>query len=302
MAQTKVMMEQVGFTPSALIYLFKLDGTAIGLDTIFYFCDGTSTSFQPVVFNGITYTPIPIRVENMDYDGKGSQTRPKLTVSNINGFVSNLLLANTNLIGATVERTKVFARFLDAVNFPTPRPPWVTPDPTAAYAPEPFMVNRKVMENPQVVQFELGSPLETQGAMLPGRQIIANLCRWKYRDARTCGYSGPPVSDAQNRTFTGSFYNMTLVDKGAYSAVTTYARGDYVTTYSTLPQFSGVPFVWVCLANGTVGVNPSASTGAWQLDQCSKTVAGCKLRFTGQTPLRTSAFPGVSRANWIARA
>lgn len=294
------MAEQSAFSVSSLIELWKLDGTAVGLDTIYYFCNGTSTSFQPVVFNGVVYSPMPIRVEGFDYDGKGTQTRPKLTISNINGFVSNLLLANTNLIGATVERTRVYARYLDATNFPTPKPTWVTPDTTAAYAPEPFMVNRKVIENPQIVQFELGSPMETQGAMLPGRQIIANLCRWPYRSVGRCGYSGAPIADAQNRTFTGSYYGMTLVDKGAYNAATTYARGDYVTTFSTLPQFSGIPFVWVCTTNGTVGVAPATSASRWVLDACTKTLAGCKLRFTGGTPLRTSAYPGVSRAGWIA--
>lgn len=241
-------------------------------------------------------------MENVDSDSKGSLPRPRLSVSNINGFVSNLLLLNTNsLDGATVTRRRVFARFLDASNYPTPTPIWVTPDTTAAFPDEPFIINRKVLENPQVVQWELASPLEANNARLPRRQLIANVCTWKYRQSGTCNYSGAPVSDVANRAFEGTFYNMTFAptnDKGEYDSATTYDRGDYVYTTSNLPQFSGIQVYWVCLVDGTNGVAPATNSPNWQADQCSKSSAACKLRFT-DTPLRTSAMPGVSRADWI---
>lgn len=261
----------------------------------------TSNNFKPIVFNGISYTPFPIKVENMGQDGKGSINRPKLTVSNINGFVSALLLQNQQINGAVITRQRVFSRFLDAVNFQTPTPVWVTPDPSAAYPPEPWVVNRKVVENNQVVQFELASPIELQNVKLPRRQIIANVCTFKYRDPRTCNYSGPPVADNANRTFTGTYYNMTLSNKGVYNAGTTYNRGDYVSTVSNLPQLSSIPVIYVCLVNGTIGINPVGNPGSWVSDQCSKSVAGCSLRFPNQ-PLRTSAYPGVTRSNWVAQA
>lgn len=280
--------------------LWTVDGTSIGLSTIYYFCNAISTNFKPIVFNGVSYTPFPIKVDGMAQDGKGSIPRPKLTVSNIQGFVSQLLLQNQQLNGAVVTRQRVFSRFIDAVNFQTPLPMWVTPDPTAAYTPEPWVVNRKVIENNQVVQFELCSPIELQNIKLPRRSVIANVCTWKYRGPG-CTYSGAPVADSANRTFTGPYYNMTLANQGNYSSGTTYNRGDYVTIFSTLPQLSSIPLVYVCLVNGTAGVSPNGNPGSWVADSCAKTVAGCALRFAGQ-PLRTSAYPGATRANWIAQA
>lgn len=299
MLQEKVIRESMLATPSALLELFTLNGLAIGLNTVYYFVDAISTQGQNVVFNGVTYTAFPIKWESMNQTSSGELTRPKLTVSNIRGFISSLLLSNQNGIdGATVTRVRVNARFLDASNFPTPTPSWVTPDPTAAYPAEPFVINRKIAENPQVVVWELGTPLETQGVKLPKRQIVANLCAaWKYRDTN-CGYTGAPVADVANRLFTGPYYNMTLVDRGAFDAGTVYARGDYVYTTSALPQLAGISYYWVCTTNGTVGITPSTTVSNWTSDSCSKTCAACKLRF-GTAPLRIAAFPGVSRSTWV---
>lgn len=303
MPSSKVLREIYGFSPSALIELWTLDGTAIGLDSIYRFVNSTACAGQPIVFNGVQYVPFPIRTEGFEVDGKSSLPKPRLTVSNINGFTSALLLGNGNsLDGATVTRQRVSARFLDAANFPSPLPNWVTPDPSAAFSPEPFEINRKIIENNEVVSWELASVLESRGKKLPKRTILANTCRdWAYREAGTCDYSGVPVADVANRPFTGSFYSMTLVDKGAYAAGTTYARGEYVYTVSTLPQFSGIKLYWVCTTNSTVGVAPSTNTNRWVADACAKTSAACKLRFV-DVPLRGSFFPGSSRAGFISRA
>ncbi len=299
MPSQAVQNEQCKFDPSSLLELWKLDGRNIGLDTIYYFYDGSAANYQAVVYNGVSYIPFPIKVENMAADGKGSLPRPKLTLSNIHGFISSLLLETGQLVGAQVTRTRVFARFLDAVNFPVPVPNWVTPDPSAAYAPEPFVVNRKIIENAQVVQFELSSPLEINGIKLPGRQIIANVCKFAYRGSM-CRYSGPPIADVANRTFTG-YYNLTLSNQGNYDENTTYNAGDYVTFYSSLPTLSSLPMVYVCIKNGTLGSSPPSNPANWVLDQCAKSVAACSLRFTTE-PLRTSAFPGTSRSPWISQS
>lgn len=288
-----------------MLELWTLNGTTIGLDTIYRFVNSSNGIYQTVVVDGVSYTPFPIKVESMEADGKGSLPRPKLTVSNVRGYVSNLLLQNgRSLDGAIVTRQRISARFIDAANWPAiQRPKWNTPDPTAAYAPEPFKINRKITENPQVVQWELASALEAQGSRLPKNIIMANACiNHKYRQSGTCNYSGVPVADVANRSFTGSIYNMTLNARGTYDADATYNRGDWVSVYSTLPQFANIPTVWVCQQNGTSGVTPSNGVSSvWVADSCAKSVAACKLRFVG-VPLRTSAFPGAARAGWISRS
>lgn len=292
------MREATRFDPTALISLYILDGTNIGMQSVFYFCSATNANMMPVVFNGVTYTPFPIEMSEASLDGKGQLPRPKITASNINGFMSALLLENDDLTGAVLTRRRVFARFIDAVNFPGSISPY-SPDPTAASPDEPWVVNRKISENQQYVQWELSSSLELQNVKLPRRQIIANVCAapWKYRDARTCGYSGIPVADSANRTFV-DYYGMTVTDTGAYDAGTTYDRGDACFVYSSLPQLSGIKVYYVCLNDGTVGVNPVGNPGAFVADACAKNCAACVIRFPNQ-PLRIAAFPGVSRANWV---
>lgn len=293
------MVEAVSFTPSALLDLFILDGTAIGMSSIFYFCDGTNANFQPIIFNSLSYTPFPIKLSDFGLDGKGSLPRPKLTVSNINGFVSALLLQNQQLVGATLTRRRVFARFIDSTNWPTNQAPlWSTPDSSAAYPDEPFLVNRKITENPQIVQWELSSPLELQNAQLPRQQIIGNVCTWKYRQTGTCNYSGLPISDAANRLFGAGGYGFTLVDQGLYNASTTYNIGDCAYIVSSIPQFNGIKIYYVCQKNGTVGITPNGNPSNWIVDQCAKSCASCKLRFPTE-PLRGSFYPGTSRSGWV---
>lgn len=295
-----VMREQTRFDPTALLDLFELNGANIGMQSVFYFCSATNANLRPVVFNGITYTPFPIEMSEMAYDGKSTLPRPKITASNVNGFISALLLENDDLAGATITRRRVFARFIDAVNFPGSISPY-SPDPTAAYPDEPWVINRKISENYQYVQWELVSPLELNQAKLPRRQIIANVCPppVKYRDTRTCGYDGLPVADSANRTFVDYYGIPTVTDMGLYDAGTTYAKGDAVYVYSSLPQFSGIKMYYVCLNNGTIGVNPVGSPANWVNDACSRSCASCVLRFPGRT-LRFGGFPGVARSSWVA--
>jgi lambda family phage minor tail protein L len=298
MSNFQMSREPTRFDPTALLDLFVLDGTSIGMSTVFYFYDGTSTQFQPLTFNGQEYAPFPIKLTDFGYDGKGGQVRPKLTASNINGFTSNLLLQYGQLVGATIIHRRVFARFIDAVNWPGNVSPY-TPDPTAAYPDQIWSVNRKITENPQIVQWELSSPIDMQNVKLPRRQIIANVCAapWKYRDQRTCGYDGLPVADVKNRPFGAAGYGYTVVDRGLFSASTTYNQGDACFVYSSLPQFTGIKIYYVCNTNGTVVSSPVGSS-SFIADQCSKSCAACKLRFT-DTPLRGAFYPGVTRAPWI---
>ncbi|MCN6177744.1 phage minor tail protein L, partial [Escherichia coli] len=52
-----------------------------------------------------------------ELNGKGTSTRPTLTVSNLYGMVTGMAEDLQSLVGGTVVRRKVYARFLDAVNF-----------------------------------------------------------------------------------------------------------------------------------------------------------------------------------------
>lgn len=93
-------------------------------------------------------------------------------------------------VGATVVRRRVYARFLDAVNF-------VAGNPEAD--PEQELSDRWVVEQmseltAMTASFVLATPTETDGALFPGRIMLANTCMWTYRSDE-CGYTGGAVAD-----------------------------------------------------------------------------------------------------------
>ena len=174
-------------SPSALIELFELDMSVTTSGGKLYFHAGTNGLSQPIVWQGVSYEPWPIKASGFDKSGQGTLPRPKIQVSNYDGVISAELQANDDLIGCKIIRKMTLARFLDAVNFPDGNP---TADPSQHFADEMWFVEQKTLETHQYGEFELSSVLDLMGVQLPYRQIIKNSCPWKYRGTE-CGYTGP---------------------------------------------------------------------------------------------------------------
>ncbi|MGM3151036.1 phage minor tail protein L, partial [Escherichia coli] len=66
---------------------------------------------------GRKYEAYPIDGSGFEMNGRGSSARPSLTVSNLFGLVTGMAEDLQSLVGGTVVRRKVYARFLDVVNF-----------------------------------------------------------------------------------------------------------------------------------------------------------------------------------------
>lgn len=297
-----VVRETVKLTPSAILQLFVLDATNVGASDPLYFHSGSNGLYTDLIFNGITYSAFPIEVKGFELDGKGQLPRPKIRAANVQGIISQYLHSFDDLIGAKFIRRRVFAKFIDAENFPNNINPFGTPDPTGAFADEIFYIDRKTAENRVFVEWEMVTPLEAPNAKLPNRIMLANQCIWAYRNGGTCGYSGVPVADYANKKFATPVidggYGFTLVDKGEWNIATTYNQGDYVYLSSTLEFNSGERFYYVCKTNGTTAIKPNSSLGLsitpWVADACSKMVTGCKCRF-GTASLPFGAFQGLAR-------
>lgn len=123
-------------------------------------------------------------------NGKGAAARPSLKVSNRYGMVTGMVEDLQSLAGATVIRRKVYARFLDSVNFHSGN---------QEEDPEQESVSRWVIEQCSELTsvsatFVLATPTETDGSVFPGRTMLANTCTWIYRSDE-CGYAGPAVAD-----------------------------------------------------------------------------------------------------------
>ena len=177
--------------PGALVDLYVLDGTNIG-GSILNFHGYTQVG--TITWQGVQYEPWPLQAEGFEKTGD-QQPVPKLSVGNIDGSISSLCINFQDMVGAKLTVHRTLGKYLDAVNFPGGNP---TADPTQEIPPEIWYIERKASEDNEVVQFEFSSPLNFQGAQLPGRQIIANVCPWVaiggYR-GQFCGYTGGPVAD-----------------------------------------------------------------------------------------------------------
>lgn len=79
-------------------------------------------------------------------------------------------------------------------------------DPNARFPDEIWYIDRKSAENNMIVEFELASKYDLAGVMLPRRQLISNLCQWRYRSAE-CGYTGAGGWDANDAPVSDPSYD-----------------------------------------------------------------------------------------------
>jgi lambda family phage minor tail protein L len=197
-AISSVYEELAALAPNAIIELFELalDATLHGTSDTYYFHAGVNANVTGnITWNNQDYVRLPIQAEGFDYANGGTLPRPTLTVANLGGEISALLLlANAitpgnDLGGAKVTRIRTLKKFLDGEP---------TADVHAKFPDEIWYVDRKAAETRDVVQWELASKLDMAGMMIPKRQLIANVCQWQYRSAE-CGYTGSNYWNASDQ-------------------------------------------------------------------------------------------------------
>ena len=190
-AETSILGDLTAFDVGALVELYVLDLTSLG-DTVYYFHCGLNEKMVPVVWQGVTYQPLPIEATGFDRNGAGAPARPKLQVANAQGFISSYVMGFNQLLGAKVIRKRTLLKYLDAVNFTSGVNP--TADPEQFLPDDVYFIAQKTSENLLYCEFELSSALDLTGVQLPRRQVIANICPWKYR-GEACGYTGTAYFD-----------------------------------------------------------------------------------------------------------
>ena len=186
--------ELAKLNPSAIIELFEvhLDSTLHGSTDIYRFHAGANAAVTGnIVFDGNTYTRIPVKADGFEMTNTGSLPRPTLTISNLDGTISTLLLlvnattAGNDLGGAEVRRIRTLKKFLDGES---------SADPNAKFPDERWFIDRKSNESRDSVTFELASKFDLAGQKIPKRQIVANICQWVYRSSE-CSYTGTDYYD-----------------------------------------------------------------------------------------------------------
>jgi lambda family phage minor tail protein L len=184
-----IIADLASLDPGTLVELYVLDLSPVGGPQLFFHA-GTNQLNLPVVWQGNTYQPYPIQTSGFEWHGSGQLPRPKLQVANVVGLITGYLLAYGDLAGVPVKRQRTLVKYLDVVNFPDSINP--TADPSQQMPDEIWLIDRKSAENKIFVEFELAAGIDVAGVMLPRRQIVQNLCSWKYRSA-DCSWVPTPT-------------------------------------------------------------------------------------------------------------
>jgi lambda family phage minor tail protein L len=187
----KVKKENQKLTPDALVELFQLDLNPIGEPTVYYFTkEPLNSAGDPIVFDGQAYYAVDMESEGWEFTGTGPFPQPTIRISNVFGFLSGALAAANDLIGATLTRTRTYAKFLDSGS---------DPDPDATFPLDVYTVFQKKSHNLVYIEFILAALVDQQGLTLPKRKILRDTCTHTYRvwngtsfdySKCTCPYTG----------------------------------------------------------------------------------------------------------------
>ena len=199
-AFSSVYEELSVLAPSAIIEMFELhlDSTLHGSSDVYRFHAGVNDQITGnLIWNGETYTRVPVKADGFEFKTGGTLPRPTLTVANTDSQITAILLlvnavtVGNDLAGAEVRRIRTLKKFLDAANFAAGNS---NADPYASFPEERYFIDRKASENREQVTFELASKFDLAGQKIPKRQCIANVCQWEYRSSE-CGYTGSNYFD-----------------------------------------------------------------------------------------------------------
>lgn len=218
------------FNQGQNVELFELDLTPFGAELL-RFHGGVNEYMQPIIWQGNEYTPFPVEATGFAKSSTGTVPRPSLKIANINGAVSQILMATGDIEGARFVRKRTKVMYLDAVNFLAGNP---TADPLSCLPDDVFYISQKKSENIRMIEFELAPSTDLQGVMIPNRQINASYCPFTYR-SEECGYTG-----------------------------------------------------------GACATENDIATTDIAIDQCSKKLSGCKMRFGANGELPFGGFPSSS--------
>jgi lambda family phage minor tail protein L len=335
--------EVFSLEPSALIYLFEIDARDLAINSgaintlqydqkqngnaIFRFHNNVKLGRNSIFWQGLEYIAAPIYAEGFEVSAKGTLPIPKLSItSNEDGIQFLALLKEyirnlDDLVSAKVTRIRTFAKYLDAENFQDGNTPeGFAPDPNTEFPRDVYYIDRKISEDKYSISFELASILDVEGQQLPKETVLNDKCRFNYRGAgcfyeyntyRNTSLHGSnswlpnealPVANSNNEKITSIIGINNIIVRGKWQNTISYNKGDAV-----FIEKNGIKYYFVCKVATTT--NPPPNNTDWTEDSCSKTIAGCKLRWSNKlSPFKDlngdfikgvlpfGGYPGVNKA------
>lgn len=177
-----------------VVDLFTLDITILlppgSTDQAIYrFCNWTQVGGADVIYQGDTYTALPLQASGFELNTSGQLERPSLTFANVGLGITALTNTYEDLVGASVSRIRTLTTYLDG------QP---AADPDAFWGPDSWVVEQKSSETKLAVTFQLAVPFDLEGRSLPGRRLLREQCQWIYSSEIGCHYSGSNYWDASD--------------------------------------------------------------------------------------------------------
>ena len=160
--------------------------------------NGMNEVKQNVVWLGNEYQAYPIQGSDFESKAQGASNRPKLAISNLFGLVTGMVNDFGDCLGAKVTRTRIYAKYLDPVNFVGGQNPQHDKNMKVSSI---YYIEQMTSQSAESATFTLVIPTEFDNIMLPARMMMSNTCSWVYRSAE-CGYTGGAVADEKDQPTT----------------------------------------------------------------------------------------------------
>ena len=279
---------------SALVTLFELEYDDAGSKV--YYTRGGDDVVNPQALQFRDYdTPatvrsyqmMPIAIEGIDVTSTGPTARPVLTVANVLNTFETAIGSNfDNLIGKKVYRRRTLKKYLYNKEGDH--------NPPIEFPRQVYIIDRIESRTPTTVSFELSSPFDVEGLVLPYRVVGHNACSWIYQGAS-------PSKSTQNQVggctwHTRGLYNL----KGVTFTVYVNYDDEYVISSGT--SFSS--FSSSASANAyhttTTAYSNGAAGGVYRLkaDGSFDTSTTGNLTNYWQAVAATSDTPADGNVNW----
>lgn len=199
----KLKLDLLSLEQDTLLELYDIDLTNIVSETgkrgeVIRLHNGLNEIKQNVVWLGNEYQAYPIQGTGFENKAQGASNRPKLILSNLFGLVTGMINDFGDCLGAKVTRTRIYAKYLDPVNFASGTNP--LHDKNMKVSSIYYIEQLENLTHAQA-SFSLVIPTEFDGIMLPSRLMMANTCSFVYRSPE-CGYTGRPVADEKDQPTT----------------------------------------------------------------------------------------------------
>lgn len=141
----------------ALIYLYEFDVSGTPYRVAEY--------DETVTFNGLSYSPLPIKRGDIEQDNTGKMNQFIISVANPNRIFGGYVELYDGLINTKVIITRVFSNLLSV---------------TGAYLQEEYYVRNTVVTE-KFVALTVGSKFDVTNQLIPKRMYEKNYCQWEFK-------------------------------------------------------------------------------------------------------------------------